>query len=112
MVRLPQTMAARRRSTPSKATAASYLGASSGFREIRMNDQAQTDAATRETLARIEEHVRHRLTGLLGGFQLVFRDQGLVLRGHVHTYYAKQLAQHAVMEASTLPIRANELDVS
>ena len=77
-----------------------------------MNEPAQTGAATGETLARIEEHVRHRLTGLLGGFQLVFRDKGLVLRGHVHTYYAKQLAQHAVMEASSLQIRANEMEVS
>jgi len=71
-----------------------------------MNEQAQIDTATRETLARIEEHVRYRLTGLLRDFQLVFRDKGLVLRGHVPTYYAKQLAQHAVMQASTLSIRA------
>jgi hypothetical protein len=35
----------------------------------------------------------------------------LVLRGHAHTYHAKQLAQHAVMEASSLPIRSNELEV-
>jgi hypothetical protein len=77
-----------------------------------MTEQAETDTATRETLARIEEHVRHRLPGLLGGFQLVFRDKGLILRGHAHTYYAKQLAQHAVMEASSLPIRANEMEVS
>jgi hypothetical protein len=77
-----------------------------------MNEQSQTDTATHETLARIEAHVRCRLTGLLRDFQLVFRDQGLVLRGHVHTYYAKQLAQHAVMEASNLPICANEMEVS
>ena len=77
-----------------------------------MNEQAQTDPATREILERIEEHVRCRLTGLLRDFQLVFCDEGLVLRGHVHTYYAKQLAQHAVMEASSLPIRANEMEVS
>jgi hypothetical protein len=77
-----------------------------------MNEQAQTDTAMHETLTRIEEHVRNRLTGLLRGFQLVFRDKGLVLRGQVHTYYAKQLAQHAVMETSSLPIRANELEVS
>jgi hypothetical protein len=77
-----------------------------------MNKQAQTDTATRGTLARIEEHVRYRLSGVLRDFQLVFRDKGLVLRGHVHTYYAKQLAQHAVMEASSLPIRANEMEVS
>ena len=77
-----------------------------------MSEQAQTDAATPETLARIEQHVRRRLTGLLRDFHLVFRDKGVVLRGHVHTYYAKQLAQHAVMEASSLPIRANEMEVS
>ena len=76
-----------------------------------MNEQAQTDAATCETLARIEEHVRCRLTGLLRDFQLVFHEKGLVLRGRVHTYYAKQLAQHAVMEVSSLPIRANEMEV-
>ena len=77
-----------------------------------MNEQARTDTATPETLARIEEHVQCRLTGLLRDFQLIFRDEGLVLRGHVHTYYAKQLAQHAVMEASSLQIRANEMEVS
>ena len=77
-----------------------------------MNEQTQTDAATPETLAQIEEHVRHRLGGLLRDFQLVFRDKGLVLRGHAHTYYAKQLAQHAIMEATSLPIHANELEVS
>jgi hypothetical protein len=76
-----------------------------------MNKQVQSQTATGETLARIEEHVRCRLTGLLRDFQLVFRDKGLVLHGHVHTYYAKQLAQHAVMEASSLPIRANEMEV-
>jgi hypothetical protein len=77
-----------------------------------MKEQSQTDTATCENMARIEKHVCHRLTGLLRDFQLVIRDQGVVLRGHVHTYHAKQLAQHAVMEASSLPIRANELAVS
>jgi len=33
------------------------------------------------------------------------------LRGQVHTYYAKQLAQHAVMETTGLPILANEIEV-
>jgi hypothetical protein len=44
-----------------------------------MNEEAQTDTATHENRARIEEHVRHRLTGLLRDFQLVFRDKGLAL---------------------------------
>ena len=77
-----------------------------------MNEQAQTNTPTRETLSQLEEHVRCRLTGLVREFHLVFRDNGLVLRGHVNTYYAKQLAQHAVMEASNLPIRGNEMDVA
>ena len=77
-----------------------------------MDEQAQAHHEISETLARIEEHVRYRLTGLLRDFQLVFRDEGLVLRGHVHSYYAKQLTQHAVMETSSLPILANEMEVA
>jgi len=38
--------------------------------------------------------------------------EGLVLRGRAQTYYAKQLAQHAVVEAAGLPILANEIEVS
>ena len=39
-------------------------------------------------------------------------DFSMVLEGHTHTYYAKQLAQNAVMEVVALPIRANEIKVS
>lgn len=77
-----------------------------------MSEQLQTDIVGYERLARIEEHIRSRLAGLVRDFQLLFRDEGLVLRGHVHTYYAKQRAQHAVMEVCNLPIRANEIEVS
>jgi hypothetical protein len=35
-----------------------------------------------------------------------------VLRGRARTYYAKQLAQHAVMQATALPILRNEIEVS
>lgn len=77
-----------------------------------MNKQLDSGKATREQLACIEEHVQCRLLGRVRDFQLVFRDDGLVLRGHVHTYYAKQLAHHAVLETSDLPIRANEIEVS
>ena len=44
--------------------------------------------------------------------RLVVVDKGLILRGYAHTYYAKQLAQHWVMEATRLPILANEIEVS
>ena len=77
-----------------------------------MNKQLESGKATREQLACIEEHVQCRLLGRVRDFQLVFRDGGLVLRGHVHTYYTKQLAQHAVGETTELPIWANEIEVS
>jgi len=35
---------------------------------------------------------------------MTVKDQGLILRGLSGTYYAKQLAQQAVMEAADLPI--------
>lgn len=77
-----------------------------------MNEQLERHAPTSQQLARIEEQVRCRLTGRVRDFQLVVREDGLVLRGHAQTYYAKQLAQHTVMETTTLPIRANEIEVS
>jgi hypothetical protein len=78
---------------------------------MTMNEQDQSETATREILTQIEENVRCRACGLLRDFHLVLCENGLVLRGHVRTYYAKQLAQHTVMEASRLPIRANEIEV-
>jgi hypothetical protein len=56
-----------------------------------------------------------RLEGNLAGrvrdFQLLRHDQGIVLRGLAHTYHAKQLAQHAVMKETVVPIWANEIEV-
>jgi hypothetical protein len=63
-------------------------------------------------LAALEKHIRCRLTGRVRDLQLVVTDHGLVLRGHAHSYYTKQLAQQAVLEASSTPIVANEIEVS
>jgi hypothetical protein len=63
-------------------------------------------------MERLETHVQSRLNGRVRHFRLVVRGCGLVLTGHARTYYAKQLAQHAVMEATALPILANEIQVS
>jgi hypothetical protein len=62
--------------------------------------------------AELEAHVQCRLSGRVRDLHVVLRDHGLILQGHALTYYAKQLAQHAVMEASDLPILANEIEVS
>jgi len=60
----------------------------------------------------LETRVLYRLTGRIRDFQVVVTESGLILRGRCRTYYAKQLVQHAVMEASERPILANEIEVA
>ncbi len=62
-------------------------------------------------LDQLEAHLQILLAGRVRHFHLIATDQGLILRGQARTYYAKQLAQHAVMEATDLPIVANEIEV-
>jgi hypothetical protein len=62
-------------------------------------------------LGRLEELVRRRVWGQVEGLRLLACDRGLVLRGRAPTYYLKQLAQHAVLGASRLPLVANEIEV-
>lgn len=56
-----------------------------------------------------------RLQGKLGGrirhLRVLLGDCGLILRGFARTYHAKQVAQHAVMTETSLPILANEIEV-
>ena len=62
-------------------------------------------------LEQLEALVRSRLGGRVQDLRLAVRGGGLVLTGQARTYHAKQLAQYAVMEATALPILANEIDV-
>jgi hypothetical protein len=73
-------------------------------------DVARLDSP-HELLCQLETHLRTRLIDRVCDFSLEARTEGLVLRGHARTYYAKQLAQHAVMDATDLPILANEIAV-
>jgi len=68
--------------------------------------------ATAAEVGRLEARLQHCLGGQVANVRLEVRDKGLVLQGRARTYYAKQLAQHAVMEATGLPILANEIQVS
>jgi hypothetical protein len=70
------------------------------------------DVTTVRDQEQLEARIQGRLNGRVVDFRLLVRDQGLILQGHAHTYYAKQLAQQAVMEATGLPILANEIEVS
>ena len=70
-----------------------------------------TSPPGRPEVERLETHVQSRLSGRVRHFRLRVRGCGLILTGHARTYYAKQLAQHAVMEATALPILANDIQV-
>ena len=80
-----------------------------------MKQAIQTDPNDRmnqEQLDHLERRVKLQLSGRVRNFRLKWGRAGLVLRGRVRTYYAKQLAQHAVMDATNLPIVRNDIEVS
>ncbi len=75
------------------------------------NAESDTELARISDIDQLEVHVQSRLNGRVRDLRLLVRGHGLVLRGRASTYYAKQLAQHGVMDASGLPILANEIEV-
>ncbi len=64
-----------------------------------------------EEVDRLEAYVRGRLIGRVIDLRLLLRDNGLVLQGSAHSYFAKQLAQHLVMEVTPTLLLANEIKV-
>ena len=63
-------------------------------------------------LHQLEMRVQSHLHGRVRSLRLLLRETGLVLQGQAATYHAKQVAQHAVMRLSELPILANDIEVS
>jgi hypothetical protein len=62
-------------------------------------------------LDQFEARLQCRVGGRVRDLRVELHGGGLVLRGWARTYYAKQLAQHAAMEANALPILANDIEV-
>jgi hypothetical protein len=62
-------------------------------------------------LDELETHLQSSLSGRVSNLRLAFKPDGLILHGRTRTYYAKQLAQQAVMKATPTPILANEIQV-
>ena len=71
------------------------------------------ETATATPADQLEAHIQRRLLGRvrLRRLRVLVQKQGLVLQGCAPTYYAKQLAQHAAMEVSGLPILANVIEM-
>lgn len=61
----------------------------------------------------LEQLVFRHLLGQcqIRNLRVLIQDERVVLRGETDTYYAKQLAQHAVLDVTGLPILANEIEV-
>ena len=59
----------------------------------------------------LELLVQHRLGSRVRDLRVLVRQDGIILQGRAGTYHAKQLAQHATMELTTLPILANDIEV-
>ena len=62
-------------------------------------------------LDQLEVRLQAQLSGRITNLRLHVDDGGIVLRGHARTFHAKQLAQHALMRSSKLPILANDIEV-
>ena len=60
---------------------------------------------------RLETLIERRLGNRVRDLRVVVRATGLILQGRAATYHAKQLAQHAAMEVTNLPILANDIEV-
>jgi len=60
---------------------------------------------------RLELLIRTRSYGRVRDLRLELRGGGLILHGRTGSYYAKQLAQQAVLEAGGLTLLANEIEV-
>jgi hypothetical protein len=73
---------------------------------------SRLEVPTPAELAELEARIQHRLAGRVRDFRLSLRDGCLVLSGAASSYYAKQVAQHAVMEVLSMPIGQNQIEVT
>src|SRR5438105_2252042 len=63
------------------------------------------------TSEHLELLVQRRLSSRVRDLRVQIRHDGVILQGRAGTYHAKQLAQHAAMELTALPILANDIEV-
>ena len=59
---------------------------------------------------RLEVQIQSRLGSRVSSLRLQAVGHGLVIHGQATTYYAKQLAQHFLMDASPRPVVENLIE--
>ena len=79
--------------------------------ESTSSGPVSVDTTESAELDNLETSLQACLSGRICGLRILLRESGIVLRGLAHTYYAKQLVQHAIMARTTVPIVANEIKV-
>jgi hypothetical protein len=71
-----------------------------------------SESAAVEEIDRLVAEMGQMLRGRLIGLRIELWGGGVVIRGTARSFYAKQLAQHAVMRSTNLPILRNEIEVT
>lgn len=59
----------------------------------------------------LETLLQRRLGNRIRDLRVEVLPRGIILLGRTTTYHAKQLAQHAAMELTSLPIVSNDIEV-
>jgi hypothetical protein len=85
--------------------------AANGKGEGRVPPRSGLHPDERAAVARLASEAGERLRGRLSGLRLELHGGGVVIRGTARSFYAKQLALHAVMTGTHLPVVRNEIEV-
>jgi hypothetical protein len=72
---------------------------------------AERERTTAAEIDRLAAETGQKLRGRLSGLRIELQGGGVVLRGPASSFYAKQLALHAVMTGTRLPVVRDEIQV-
>lgn len=70
------------------------------------------ERVSQDALAELAIRVCERSFRRVWDLRLILREDGVILSGLADSYYAKQLAQHALLVEATFRLRANEIVVT
>ena len=75
------------------------------------NPEPAEELALTVDLEQLEADLRARFCGRIHELRIVLEGAGLVLHGRTHSYYVKQLVQHALLTAGAGPVARNRIEV-
>ncbi len=87
------------------------VDSANGVRIQRLRRRVPANPQLEVLMVRVQLAVRRRTEDRVRNLQVVVQDGKLVLRGRCATFYCKQLAQAAAMEAAPGFVLHNEIEV-